>query len=339
MADDSLNTLAAVADAVEMQCCVEIRPVGHMLGVVRPLCLAAREAAGGSPMLRATELLLRHVNAGDTVVVATGFHVPGSMPQGETDGPPGAAALASAVSLGLGAFPIVLADPDTVEPVRAACRTIGLVERSTVTPGLASSFVLDTMPVDDQAEGFADLLLSKHAVKAVVVIEKPGLNAVGVAHTAGGKRIMSGRSRIEVLMDLARQRGVPVIAIGDNGNEAGMGAIAAATRRYKRFGDRCLCECGGGIAAVESADATVVGSISNWAAYGISATLAVALRNASLLHDGETEKRVIAECLRAGAVDGLSGSHRFSVDGIPAQISAHVVDILRTIVTTVLNGA
>jgi D-glutamate cyclase len=333
------ETLGVVADAVEMQCCVEIRPPGAMRGVVRPLCIAARKRQNGSPYLLATQALLKAAQEGRTVIIATGFPVPGVMPFGETDGPPGAASLAFALSVGLGAVPVVLGDPTTMGPIHAACHSIGLVERDFESARKAprASVVFDIMPADEEAEAKTEDLLNTLQPSAIVVIEKPGLNDRGVAHGAGGRQITSGRGRIEVLTARARQVGIPVIAIGDNGNEAGLGLIGDAVRLHKAYGERCLCPCGGGIAAVDVADVTVVGSVSNWAAYGISACLAIALGDPRLIHDGAAEKRMIADCLRAGAVDGGTYSHRFMVDGIAAEVNAAVVEILRAIVTTSLS--
>ncbi len=329
--------LECVADAVEMQCCVEIRSPGCMQGVVRPLSLAARERQGAPPVLLAASRLADVTGDGDVVVIASGFYVPDAMPMGETDGPPGAAALARALSLGLGAVPLVLAERPTLEPIAAACRAHGLrqVAGPTAHPQ-GGSFLAEAFPTDESAQRQAEVILETHRPRAVIVTERPGINRKGVAHRGGGRAITQGRARVEVLLALARQAGVPVIAIGDNGNEAGMGLIADVVRQYKPYGARCLCPCEGGIAAVEEADVTVVGSVSNWAAYGITACLAVLLGDERLIHDAPTERLVIEESLRAGAVDGISLSRRPLVDGISAEINGAVVDILHTIVATAL---
>lgn len=328
----------AAADAIELQCCVEIRPPSFSQGTVRPLYLAARQCQGGSPMLLAASTLLSSVRPGDAVIIATGFHVPDLMPRGETDGPPGAAVLAWALSVGLGAIPLLLGETPTLEPIRAAARSVGLVERDLdLARAAKGSYTVDAFPSDGRAEGRARELLESLRPAAVIVIEKPGLNFRGVAHRAGGKAIQGERARVEVLTGAARAAGIPTIAIGDNGNEAGMGGIVEAVRRHKQYGETCLCPCGGGIAAVDEVDVTVVGSVSNWAAYGIAACLAIAIGDDRLLHDGEAEKRVIADCLRVGAVDGATLTHRFMVDGIPAHVNGHVVDILRQIVLTNLG--
>ena len=331
-----VGILASVADAVEMQCCVEIRAPGPCFGAVRPLQQAARDLHGVSPYLLAARTLAEVARRGSTVIVATGFPVPDVMPRGETDGPPGAAALARALSLGLGAHPLVLGEAPTIEPIRAACEAIGLVEACPgAWPEGKPAFVLDSFPDDDDAVERAEELLSWLRPKAVVVTEKPGPNGFGVAHRAGGLPSGAGRARIEVLLAKARQAGIPTISIGDNGNEAGLGALAEATRRHKAHGEVCRCACGGGIAAVDPADITVVGAVSNWACYGIAACLAVMLRQPRLLHDGATEERVIEACLDAGAVDGMGGTLAM-VDGIPARLNGYVVELLAAIVRATL---
>src|ERR1700742_507917 len=75
-------------------------------GVTTPLYDAARAAAGGSMTYRAAMALKERVKRGDHVLVVTGAGTPPGLPQGETDGPLGAAAVARAVELGLGAKPI-----------------------------------------------------------------------------------------------------------------------------------------------------------------------------------------------------------------------------------------
>lgn len=328
--------LATVADAIETLCCVEIRSAGACPGAVRPLQLAARELLGGSPYLAAARTLAKVTRPGDTVIVATGFPVAEVMSRGETDGPPGAAALARALSLGLGAHPLVLGELVTLEPIRAACQTIGLDEACPgAWPADRPAFVLDAFPNNDTAVERAEELLSWLRPKAIVVTEKPGPNSEGIAHRVGGLPVGPGRARIEVLLERARHAGIPTIGIGDNGNEAGLGAVADATRLCQLYGASCRCPCGGGIAAADHSDITVVGSVSNWACYGIAACLGVLLGRPEMVHSGATEERVIDACVAAGAVDGF-GAHGSLVDGIPARLNGYVVELLAAIVRAAL---
>ena len=332
------KSLGVVADAIEALCCVEIRPAGSMQGVVRPLAVMAREKQGGIPMLIAAEKLIQRVGAGDVVVIATGFYVPEVMPNGESDGPLGAASLAYALSNGIGAVPLILCEEQCLEPTRATLNAIGLKERPLeVALHTKSSFVIQIFPADLNAERRAKEIIQELKPTAVIVIEKPGLNAKGVAHRGGGKAITEGRMRIEVLTGKARETNILTIAIGDNGNEAGMGLVAEACREYKQYGAICQCPCQGGIAAVDECEVTIVASVSNWGGYGIAALLGVLLGNENTLQDPDTERRLLEDCLRAGAVDGVYFAPRFFVDGIPSLIHCHVVEILKIIMNMSLG--
>ena len=80
--------------------------------IIFPLYEAAVETVGNRPIsLVAAEKLVERVKPGDTVVLMTGMGAMPFMPRGETDGPPGVASLARAVSYGLKALPIVLVPP------------------------------------------------------------------------------------------------------------------------------------------------------------------------------------------------------------------------------------
>src|SRR3954462_7501713 len=82
---------------------VEIRNRGIPVGITRPLYESARAEGGGRPLtLRAAEGLLQHVKRGDNVLVITGAGAAPQLPNGENDGPIGAAALAHALYRGVG---------------------------------------------------------------------------------------------------------------------------------------------------------------------------------------------------------------------------------------------
>ncbi|MCL4534214.1 MAG: DUF4392 domain-containing protein [Chloroflexi bacterium] len=328
-----------VADAIESLITTEIRRPG-LRGIVRPLAATAREKQGGPPVLLAAERLVDSVHRGDIVVIATGFPVPGFMPAGEDDGPPGAAAPAYAVSHAFGAVPLVLAEEQCLAPVRASLDAIGLLERPlSVAREVPSSFVLQSFPDDDRAEARADEVARTLVPKAIVTIEKLGLNAKGVAHRGGGQAQMEGHMRIEALPGRAREAGILTIAIGDAGNEAGMGLVAEATRQYHKWGAVYQCPCQGGVAATEAPDVTVVAQVSNWGAYGIAAMLGVLLGNERTLHEAEAERRVLEACQRAGAVDGFGMGPVYYCDDIPGRIHCHIVDILQLLTRTALNRA
>ena len=91
------------------------------------LYATARRKAGGDPLtLTAAALLKKHVAAGDTVLMLSGFIMRGyGLP--ETDGPIGAAVLARALAVGLGAIPVGVSEDSVVPCMRACFAAAGLI--------------------------------------------------------------------------------------------------------------------------------------------------------------------------------------------------------------------
>jgi D-glutamate cyclase len=75
-------------------------------------------------------------------------------------------------------------------------------------------------------------------------------------------------------------------------------------------------------------DHLVVAGVSNWGGYGIVAALA-RLTGSDLLHTPETERRLIAACVAAGACDGVTRRREPTVDSLGSDTHAAVVDLLR----------
>ncbi|MBB3063765.1 DUF4392 domain-containing protein [Limibacillus halophilus] len=286
---------------------------------------AARELAGGSVTLSAANLLKEKVSRGDRVLVLSGFIMRDyGLP--ETDGPIGAAVMARALSVGLGAVPIGISE-DSIVPCMEACfSAAGLVPAT--DDQLDSGrhrYGLSGFPVDEaEAVRAAKELLDRHKPKALIAIERPGAGEDGHYHGGGGFEISSFTAKTDILFSEARKAGIPTIGVGDLGNELGMGAVAGIVATDVPLGDV--------IAARQEADITVVANISNWGAYGIAACLAALVGNSDAFHDGEHEKRLIEACVRAGAIDPVGGQHRLYVDGTDAHANACLVDLLRSIV-------
>ncbi len=114
--------------------------------------------------------------------------------------------------------------------------------------------------------------------------------------------------------------------------EIGFGTIAEeASKIIPRYG-QCTDGCGRGIANSTKVDALVVSAVSNWGAYGVSACMAALLRKPEVLHDKQTELRMLQECVDAGGIDGVKGMPTFSVDDLPGESHAIIVELLRMIV-------
>lgn len=326
--------LEAVCGSIDQLVAVEIRMQGQAVGVIPKLAEAARRAAGRSPLFAAATALRARIRPGDAVLITTGTGLPPYLPAGETDGPPGAAALARALQLALGARPVLLSEAAFLPPIEAASLAMGFrgVPWS-VASRIPFTVAIEEFPVEGDGRQKATSLLDMYQPRAVIAVERTGPNRVGVRHSSTG---MAGvdpyLGRMEELIKEARVREILTIGIGDNGNEIGFGVIEEAVRAYKPFGDRCQCPCGQGIADHTHVDMLIAASVSNWGAYGLAAALALLQQDPSLTHSPDDELRVVLACTAAGAVDGATGSATPTVDGVPTQTLIDVVQLLQAIV-------
>ena len=296
---------------------------------------AARDKVKEPLTLAAAKRLAAAAGPEDTIFILSGFVLHPSM-RAETDGPTGAAALARVLHLGLGVTPVLLTDELIKEPLARTCNAAGLLvsDDAHVPVGKRGRrMIIQGFPLDHvEAEERAKLLMDRFHPRAVIAVERPGWNRKKVHHSGGGFDVSSTTAKLDYLFIEAQHRGIPTIGIGDLGNEMGMGLLADAIRQHVPHGEACLCPCEGGIACDLAADVGIICNISNWGAYGVEACLAALLEDLDLMHDMATERAMIRECVRAGAIDSVSGLMRPWVDGEPEDIHAYVVEMLRSIV-------
>src|SRR5260370_8036236 len=107
-----------VGDSIDRAVNIERRfRAGLPRGVTYPLYEAARKKQKKPLTWLAAKLLKDKVKAGQHVFVVTGAGTPPGLPAGETDGPPGAAAIARAIEFGLAAKPILISQPRNIPPL------------------------------------------------------------------------------------------------------------------------------------------------------------------------------------------------------------------------------
>jgi hypothetical protein len=107
----------------------------------------------------------------------------------------------------------------------------------------------------------------------------------------------------------------PTIAIGDGGNEIGMGNIREAISTLDIT------------AAVTGCDELLVADVSNWGAYGLIALLGL-WAGRDLL--AEVSPLAILNYLSAhGSVDGVTRGNTLTEDGLPASEGQRVIAQLR----------
>lgn len=141
-----------------------------------------------------------------------------------------------------------------------------------------------------------------------------------VAPRASMGRPRAARSSTASSPQIARALRATTIAIGDGGNEIGMGNVRGRLARMSPLMAR--------IASVVRVDHLVVAGTSNWGAYGVVAALE-RLAGRPLLHAPADERRLVEACVKAGAVDGIVRHREPTVDGLSLDTHAAFVELLR----------
>ena len=226
-----------------------------------------------------------------TVLIGTGFPVSGTF---ETDGPVGAIALYDTL-LALGAEPMLACGAPLSESLKGDYHLLELFARD-----LAS------------AEREAADTLHRLQPAAVVSIERPGLAANGRYYNMRGEDITAHCAFFDPIINGAR---CPTLAVGDGGNEIGMGNITAAIADLDIQAATTCC------------DELLVADVSNWGAYGLIAMLAVWCGRDLLADISPAD---ILDYLSArGSVDGVTRENTLTEDGLEAEEGLRMIQELR----------
>jgi len=299
---------------------------------------AARKNVGAPLTSLAARALLEKLEPGDRVILSSGFIVPPWMVP-EADGPIGIMALARALDLGFEVTPVIVTETPILDRMVPLAGAVGLEPiRWPLGRGVPRKVVLEGFPIGEEgAEERAKELLDTYEPKAVIMMEKPSANSLGVYHNGSGIDVTRVVARVDRLVELARQRGVITIGIGDGGNEIGMGCIEDEVKAIVPNAAQCGCPCEAGIAAATQTDYLIVASISNWGGYGLEACLGLALHAPEVLHSAAIEDRLLEAAGRAGFVCPASGTADGTVDGLTGVAGRHIVELLGIILDTRLK--
>jgi D-glutamate cyclase len=245
----------------------------------------------------------------------TGFYVPlGSPPAAETDGPVGAALLARGFTeIGIACR---LA---TDEPCRSCCA-------AALAGAGAAAVPLDSVAIGASLVGLVETW-RQSGIASAISIERCGKSIDGAPHNMRGEDIGQFTAPLDELFTAGPWR---TIAIGDGGNEIGMGAVPRTLiARHVAAGETIAC--------VTPAQHLIIAGVSNWGAYGLLAALAV-LRvdwRPKLLAclDAELDRRILQTMIADGpAVDGVSRRRTPTVDNLPISVHHEKLRQIRELV-------
>lgn len=229
----------------------------------------------------------------DTILIGTGFPVDDTF---ETDGPVGAIALYDTLKH-LGANPIIVCG----DPLARV---------------ISDDYKVHQISVGDLSKGKQEAIdaLAKLKPGVVLSIERPGLSAGGFYANMRGEDISARCACFDYFLTEAN---CPTIAIGDGGNEIGMGKVTEALRALSIT------------PAATSCDELLVADVSNWGAHGIIALLAY-WSGEDLLSKINTLD-ILKYISARGSVDGVTRLNTLTEDSLESGAGQQLIDELRQI--------
>ena len=278
---------------------MNLDPRGY--GVCRILYTGSRAYTGEPLTMHAAQVLCDTVKENDLVYIITGFVLlPHKVP--EMDGTVSAMLLARALVMAFGAKPVIVCPDDSVQAIEKCAAVVGL-------------------HIYEDLDTVQALPLSMGVVAFTKDI---------AAAPAQATDVTALQARSDVLWDTLRANGVPNIAIGDLGNEIGMGTIAEHIKKYVPFTaeGECHCGCGGGILSATKADNIITATCADWGCYGLMAALAYLKKDMEILHHEEMESEVMRVAARNGFID-MTGSLLPGIDGFSTRMNVGIVSLMR----------
>jgi hypothetical protein len=329
-----------VGETIDRLVTLEVKNRGMPHGILQPMYEAARKAAGGRPLtMLAAEGLKKALGRGDVVFVMTGAGYAPTMPKGESDGPPGAVALARILYRGLGAVPVYVNEACHADPIVASSEAAGLMVKAFAEARerrLGAAMVI--APTDQtQVKAWVDRIYAEMKPKAVIAAERLGPGKNGVIHTAtalplqGEDAQFYGCIDISAVVDRANAERIFSVGVGDHGNELGFGTIYDTVAKVMPKGET--------MATITRTDVVVPAMMSNWGCYGIEACLAFLLKRPDLMHTPALEERILRACLDNGGLEAMYCTTDFFVDGLDGESSMACVQLLGNIVRKNLEAA
>ena len=228
------------------------------------------------------------------VLITTGFYVAG---YAETDGPIGTLAVAKALE-GLGYHGIVITDK--------YCE--GFFELKNIS--------VEYVAIDADQSVYEEIL-EKYRPVYMISIERCGHNLENEYANMRGDSITGQTACIDTLFELAAEKKIPTIGVGDGGNEIGMGNVRQVILEKLE-----LNPC------VVTVDDLIIATTSNWGAYALAAYMAK-LSGRPVFITYEEIEEYMAQIVALGCVDGVTKQKKMGTDGFSMVIEKEIITSLK----------
>ena len=233
------------------------------------------------------------------VVITTGYYI--TMSGGpETDGPAGAIAIGDALQ-SLGRRVTYITD----SYMGSALRDLA---------GDGTEVVEFPIADVETSRRLASEILHRLKPDLLLSIERSGRTRDDTYLNMRDVDITPHTARVDYLFE----SGIPSVAIGDGGNEIGMGNLVEVIPTVERLPKN---------PSVAKVDKLVIASVSNWGGYGLVASLS-RLAGRDLLPTVEHETKLIQRMVEMGIVDGTTGDAAPTVDNFSLEENGAVLEQL-----------
>jgi hypothetical protein len=279
--------------------------------------------------------LLAKLPPDSTTVILSGFPCCVTQnPPTETDGPPGTFAIARA-SVALGHRAVVVVDECNRKVFQACLDGLALPDDDTKSPEL------EAFPSRFSEEDEARFQKLVRECNLLIACERAGPAKDGVCYTMRGID-MNAAGLIAPLHRFVTETKVPFIAIGDGGNELGMGKVLSNIHKSIENADKIAC--------VVPADHLIAAGVSNWGGYALALGAAICKAEElaatttgadsgtlvaswvdKCLPTTQDETDLLSRAVSAGCRDGVSGEMEATVDGMPLERSLQCLRDLRMV--------
>ncbi|NRW45159.1 hypothetical protein DFH76_002509 [Clostridium beijerinckii] len=273
---------------------------------------------------------------GDLVYIMTGF-VLLPFKKAEMDGIVSSMILARALVKAFNVKPVIICPEDNMEAVKNLAQVIGVHLYDSIEELKEYPISIAAIPFtkdENVAAKQADEIIAKGLPSAVISIECPGANSIGVYHNAVGLNVTELEAKQDILFTKLQGKGVLNIAIGDLGNEIGMGTISEHLEEYIPYAakGKCNCGCNGGIAVATKADNIITATVSDWGCYGLIAAIAYLKKDLEILHTKELQEEAMIVASRSGMID-MYGWLVPAIDGFGLSMNLSIVNLMRECVS------
>ena len=274
---------------------------------------------------------------GQRVAIVTGFFIPAAdPPAAETDGPPGAALLAAALTT-IGMSVTLVTDAHCRRAVEVAAKTMGLPPSTVAVPGKSAQEIdawFEATINDFTQPPWTHLIAIERVgpshTRCSVEQQTPAPQTLDlelfeqlVAPTdrdrcfnMRGICLDAQTAPLHRLFELASHtKTLKTIGIGDGGNEIGMGSIPWQ-QHQQRLANPAVAKTPCRIAT----DWTIVAGVSNWGAMALAAATLLLRDQQSNLQPwtANQQREALKQLVTEGpAVDGITRLPEATVDGLP----------------------